>query len=160
MKKLQIILLTIFISHATFIKGQSLNRTHFINLGYDQIKPYSFFKIGYKVGFTEFKEFAHNFSAVTADFGLGKIGDKYIYAPSLTYNFYGAFYFVGLNSTYFFYDSKREFTIAPQIGLTYFNVINIGYSYILSPFTSEKSIPFRNKCFIVSLSIPIDLLRK
>ena len=108
--------------------------------------------------FTKFGEWERNFHALTADISLSPFDSKTFVAPSLTYNFYGLFYYVGLNASYFVGDNKHDLRIAPQIGLTYFNMLNIGYSYYI-PTSSINEIKVIGKhLFNISLSIPVGFL--
>lgn len=140
-----------------FCFGQSPKAT-FINIGYDRIGQNNFIKGGYKIALTDFGEFEKNFSTFSADLAYSFIENKSCYSPSLTYNFYGLFYFAGISTNYFIRNNEQEFRITPQIGLTYFNVLNLGYSYYL-PLNLENEIKdIGRHSFNISISIPIVFL--
>lgn len=144
-----------FIVFLTFGQESESKRTHFINVGYDKTDDSKFFSGGYKLAFTEFGHFASNFSAITYDMKLSLSNNQTLIAPSLTYNFYGIFYFVGINTTYFFGACQNDFRIAPQVGITYYNVLNFGYAYYLPvSLNNEISLVGRNS-FFMTLSWPI-----
>jgi hypothetical protein len=138
--------------------GQERNMTSFLNFGYDRIGSSSFIKAGYKVTFTKFGEWERNFHTLTADISLSPFDSKTFVAPSLTYNFYGLFYYTGLNASYFVGDNKQDLRIAPQIGLTYFNVLNIGYSYYIPTSSINEINVIGTHSFNISISIPVGFL--
>jgi hypothetical protein len=146
-----------FCFFSIFCFGQ---KSKFLNIGYDRIGQNNIIKAGYKIALTDIREFEKNFNTFSADLAYTSIENKSCYSPSLTYNFYGLFYYTGISVHYFIGNNEYEFRIAPQIGLTYFNVLNLGYSFYL-PLNNENEIKnIGRHSFNISISIPIELLSK
>jgi hypothetical protein len=135
-------------------------KSKFLNIGYDRIGQNNFIKVGYKIALTNFGEIEKNFHAFSTDLAYSSVDNKSCYSPSLTYNFYGLFYYTGISANYFIRNNEQDFRFAPQIGLTYFNVLNLGYSFYL-PFNTENEIKnIERHSFNISVSIPIELISK
>lgn len=147
----------VFIFIISNFLSQEATKTSFLNLGYDKIGESNWIRIGYKLAFSKFEEFESNFNTLSADISITSLNEKMYLTPNLTYNFYGKFYYTGLAFSYFITENKRDFRISPQIGITYFNVFNVGYSYFfpLNPNTEIKDIGRHS--LNLSISIPLFL---
>lgn len=153
-------ILTLFCFLMLDIYAQNKKSTAFINLGYDRVGSTNFVKAGYKLAFTPFYEFESNFNTLTVDISLSPFDSKMYFKPSLTYNFYGLFYFFDLNSCYIIGDNKADLRIAPQIGLTYFNVLNIGYSYFIPINSSNEIVTIGKSSLNFTINIPLKIIAK
>lgn len=148
--------LTLIFIFITFnLIAQQATKTSFINIGYDKIGQSNLLRIGYKLAFCEFEEFESNFNTWSTDININSFNQKTYITPSLTYNFYGKFYYTGLSFSYFTADKKQDFRISPQIGITYFNIINLGYSYYLPLNINNEIAHIGRHSFNLSLSIPL-----
>lgn len=145
----------IFIFIISNLLAQEATKTSFINIGYDKIGQSNLLRIGYKLAFCKFEEFESNFNTLSTDINITSLNEKTYATPSLTYNFYGKFYYTGLSFSYFTADNKQDFRISPQIGITYFNIFNVGYSYYIPLNLNNEIADFGRHSFNLSISIPL-----
>lgn len=128
----------------------------FINLGYDRIGTANFVKAGYKVLLSDDY---YKFSALTVDIGFADFDNNSFIAPSLTYNYYHMFYYVGLSATDFMGNGKQDIRIAPQIGLTCFNLVNLGYTYYIPLSDNNEIKTLLKHGLIFSVSWPLEVFK-
>ena len=86
---------------------------------------------------------------------MSRINERQYWATSMTYDFYGIFYYTGANITCFIGDNKQDFRLVPKIGLSWFNLLNVGYSYYIPIIHSNEIRMIGRHSFNLSISWPI-----
>ena len=154
------VFITLFVSLSFASVGQAdklKTNYHLVNVGYDQIGQHGFPKVGYSFVYNRWDKdiMPYNFHVISADLGFGSVNNKFTFAPGLTYNFYGLFYFAGLNATYFTSEKGNDLRIAPQVGLSWMGLINVGYTYYLAADDKNQLKTLKNNGLILSVRIPL-----